>query len=152
MISNLSSDYAAGYFDGEGCVRITSNSALGNNGFGIHVFITNTYKPILESFKFKYGGALDLRDKSTPKHRSCFQWRLSNRRDALVFLLDILPYSIEKKPQIELGIEFCNLKDLKANRFTKGDPKVRERKTEIKVLLSELKRIDYGENQTDYGY
>lgn len=142
MSHQLSRQYIAGFFDGEGCIRISSNCK--DRGFGIHVFITNTYKPILDKIQSQYGGSVTLRDKATLKHRTCYQWRISNKREALVFLNDMESTLIEKRDQALLGIEFCNLGDIKANRFTRGDPLIRERKEEIKVTLSALKRIDHG--------
>lgn len=136
--------YAAGYFDGEGCIRVTSNKK--DNGFGIHVFVTNTYKPFLDELSHHYGGRVSLRNKSNDRHRTQFHWRLSNRKDALRFLLDVTPYLREKYQQAILGIEFCRLDHIRTNKFTTGNPQVRQRKTEIKHRLSSLKKIDYGQD------
>lgn len=142
-MSNLSKEYTAGFFDGEGCIRVAHNRK--DSGSGIHVFITNTYKPILDRIQSMYGGKVTLRNRKNPKHRTCFQWRISNRAEAVVFLRDIEPLLVEKKRQAQLGIEFCTLDPIKANRFTKGDPALRQRKIEIKDELSRLKKIDHAE-------
>ena len=142
-MSNPSKEYIAGFFDGEGCIRVAHNRK--DSGSGIHVFITNTFKPILDQIQSLYGGRVSLRSKSNPKHRTCYQWRISNRIQALVFLSDMEPLLIEKKAQARLGIEFCTLDPIRANRFTKGDPVLRQRKIEIKEELSKLKKIDYAD-------
>lgn len=136
----LSSQYAAGFFDGEGCIRVTLQG--NNNAAGIHVFITNTCKQILEEFQRKYGGSLRLRSQETEKHKDCYQWRISNKREAKKFLIDILPFLYEKKPQVLLGIDYCNLQVLKANRYSSNYSetlKFREERVRIAKQLKELK-------------
>ena len=142
---SISSEYLAGYFDGEGCVRITHTKQ--NRGFGIHVFITNTYLPTLQSLEEKCGGRVSLRNTKTETHRTIYQWRISNKKEALSFLLSIYPFLVEKKQQAAFAIEFCQLKDIRANRYSKGDPEVRARKFKLMELIKVYKKIDYGIEQ-----
>lgn len=116
------------------------------NGTGIHVFITNTYLPILNKLKDTFGGSVTLRNKSNPKHRTIYQWRISSKEGCRKFLQAILPFLIEKKEQAILGIQFCDLPALKVNRFSKRYEEVLEqRKVRIDIAnkLKRLKRIDY---------
>jgi len=134
--------YIAGYFDGEGCIRIVQNKR--DNGFGIHVFITNTHKPFLERMKDFFGGTVSVRNKSNENHRSIYQWRISNKKAANNFLKQIEPYLFEKQPQAKLAINFCELPDLYGNGYKKANPGLREIKIDLAKKISELKKIDYG--------
>lgn len=136
----LSHEYVAGFFDGERCIRLVANKA--DSGFGIHVFISNTYKPILDQLKEQYGGNVTPKAAATKNHRTCYVWRISNRPEALAFLRIVEPYLVEKRAQAILGIEFCHL-PCKKNQFTTIPDFVRARQHAIKDKLSELKRRDY---------
>lgn len=138
--SNISKEYIAGYFDGEGCVRMCL-SKTGSGG--IHVFITNTYKPFLIYLKDVYGGNTSLRTPENERHKQCYQWRLSNKKDALIFLNDILPFLNEKKEQAELAIKYCLMPDLKINRFTIDDKDKLFIKKEIKDIADKLKFLKH---------
>lgn len=131
--------YAAGYFDGEGCIRVTYST-----GYGIHVFITNTYRPYLEELQKYFGGKVTLRNHSNEKHRTQFQWRISNKIEALFFLKAICPFVKEKYKQVALGIEFCSFPKYHSNRWYVSNPEIRDRKIKIKEELIHLKKIDYG--------
>lgn len=134
-------EYMAGYFDGEGCIRVTQNKR--DNGFGIHVFITNTYYPFLEELSRRFGGKVSRRNVATDRRKEQYQWRISNKYYALKFLVAINQFLIEKKPQADLAIEFCKLPDIRANRFSNGDPVVRARKAEIAEQISQLKKVQH---------
>jgi len=140
----ITSEYVAGFFDGEGCIRVLGSSK--NKYVGLHLFITNTYKPILEKLKSKYGGSVVLRTKSTDKHRTYYQWRLSSKSDISRFIYDIIDFSIEKRAQLLLGLEYCNLPTLTVNRHSSKYPEVllqQLKRKEIAEQMSRLKKINY---------
>lgn len=129
----------AGFFDGEGCVRVLGGDKT--SYVGIHLFITNTYKPILDRLKNKYGGSVLLRNKSTDKHKTCYQWRLSSKSEIKCFILDIIEYSIEKKPQLQLGLQYCDLPTLTVNRYSKHYKEVLELQNIRKQIALELQQL-----------
>ena len=135
----LSSEYVAGFFDGEGCIRVLGGDKTGY--VGIHLFITNTYKPILELLKTKYGGSVLLRTIATDKHKTCYQWRLSSKSEIMGFILDVIDHSIEKKPQLQLGLQYCNLPTLTVNRYSKYYQEVLELQSVRKQIALELKQL-----------
>ncbi len=132
--------YVAGYFDGEGCIRVQSHK---DTSFGIHVFVTNTYKPYLDELQSLFGGKVSLRNCANPKHRTQFQWRISNKTEALVFLKAIYPFLKKKQEQATLGIEFCSLPKYHASRWYVSDSKTKKRKFEIRDTLGKLKKVDH---------
>ena len=136
----ISKEYIAGYFDGEGCVRLTT-SKTGTGG--IHVFITNTYRPFLIYLKGVYGGNTTTRNKENEKHKTCYQWRLSNKKEALVFLIDILPFLNEKREQAEIAIDYCLMSDLRINRFSRNTEDVLSIKNKIKDMADKLKLLKH---------
>src|SRR5690348_10748961 len=103
---NISLEYIAGFFDGEGCVRAVLAKNR-ENAAGLHVFITNTYLPILKHFEQRFGGTVSLRNVENPKHKTTYQWRISNRKGIKNFLEQISPFLIEKKEQALLALEYC---------------------------------------------
>lgn len=140
---NASIEYIAGFFDGEGCIRATV-AKDGKNASGLHVFITNTYFPILSMFEQKFGGTTSLRNNSNPKHKATYQWRMSSRKEIKNFLEQVEPYLIEKREQALLALEYCALPILKANRYSSNYDETieaRNKRIEIAKQLSELKHI-----------
>ena len=106
----LSSAYAAGFFDGDGCI-----SVAGKNGH--HHTIGQKYRPILDLFQKKYGGSICFKKSSNN-----YQWCLCS--GGKEFLQDIYPHLILKKPQAEIVINMQNgeapaikerLRELKGN-------------------------------------
>lgn len=140
----LTPEYVAGFFDGEGCIRILGGNKT--NYVGIQVFITNTYKPVLNILKEKYGGSVLLRTEGNIKHKTCYQWRITGKKEIKLFINDILDFSVEKKPQLLLGLEYCNLPTLTVNRYSKFYDKVlnlQNRRKEIALEMKILKRINH---------
>ena len=141
-LQRLDLRYVAGYMDGEGCIRAVL-AKNGKNAAGLHVFITNTYLPILQDFERQFGGKTSLRNISNKNHKSQYQWRISNRKDIKSFLSKILPYLREKRAQAELALEYCDLPILKANSRSTNWPKTleaRNKRIEIATKLRELKK------------
>lgn len=87
---DMSIPYAAGFFDGDGCVEVEHNSAH-------HHTIGQKYRPILDIFQEKYGGTICYKPSSKN-----FQWCIC--ADGKEFLQEIYPYLILKKQQAELVI------------------------------------------------
>lgn len=92
MIDN---SYWAGLFDGEGNIYISK---------GLHhmqVSITQKRPEILYLLKEVFGGGVTKYGKQT-----CHKWRVSSIEDIRNFLEVIYPYSIIKKGEISVALEF----------------------------------------------
>lgn len=98
--------YIAGFFDAEGSVGAYFNK--NNNDIILQVSISNTYPFILIKLKSIFGGNVNIekRQEKSLKWKKKWIWRTLAINDVKFFLTKILPYSIAKKPQIELGLKF----------------------------------------------
>lgn len=94
--------YIAGFFDGEGCVRI-KEANQGGNSFYVIAHLTNSYRPVLDEVQELFGGALRKQER-TP-NKTIYNWCLSSA-EAVDFLKTISPFLKEKKSQAEFAITF----------------------------------------------
>lgn len=99
----ISPEYAAGFFDGEGCVNFSTRGK--SRTLFVRVFLTNTDEAILSAFQATFGGRLDkprqLR-KGWKPHRNL----TLTMADAVSFLNIIRPHVLLKRGQIDLALEF----------------------------------------------
>lgn len=131
--------YVAGFFDGEGCVSVWSKGGKkGSYTFG--VIIVNTNPIPLGICKDIFGGSIYKETRGGPR-RPLWIWRCSYNK-AIKFINAILPYSIIKKPELEVALEYA--KTLKGNNNRQGiSISVRRKRERIKKELKELKRQPY---------
>ena len=99
----ISDEYAAGFFDGEGCVNITVGGK--SRQVALRVMIVNTDEAILQAFMLRFGGRLSRPRTLTAGWKKFICLTLSGEC-AFKFLSTICRYAILKRPQIELGMEF----------------------------------------------
>ena len=95
--------YIAGFFDGEGCIRIKET-------FSSHyliVHITNTNRAILEYIKSLFGGSINFQEKGV--NRTVYQYHLTCG-DAYNFLKTVNGFLREKRKQSEYGMKFHEIK------------------------------------------
>lgn len=94
-------DYLAGYFDGEGYIGILPPNKT--NKHRLRVSVGNTYLPILEEFKNRFGGYITITNRGINK--PVHYWTCSDQI-AKNFLQEIYPLLKEKQSQAWLGLEF----------------------------------------------
>lgn len=99
----ISPEYAAGFFDGEGCVSITITGK--NRQTKLRVMVVNTDPRILETFRLTFGGCLS-KPRTLGKGWKAFRVLTFNGDEAEAFLLKIKPFSLIKIKQINLALEF----------------------------------------------
>src|SRR3990167_818072 len=109
---NTSKEYLAGLFDGEGCVWISKNiwhkSSTGkftNPVYSLNCSINMTHKGIIENLHNSFGGCFNAHNHKNINHATLYSWIIASRK-AKSFLELILPYTIVKREQIVLGLEF----------------------------------------------
>ena len=97
----------AGFFDGEGCVRI--DKVRGGLAYGLSVSISNTYHPSLIVYEQTFGGHIS-NSKTRPgrQHKRLWEWN-ANGVTAYNFLVAIEPYMLVKKEQANIAIEYYKL-------------------------------------------
>jgi hypothetical protein len=99
VLTMLSSEYLAGFFDGEGFVSI-------NSGGRVQIGITQKNPEILCEIKNIFGGNIYLESR---KPGVCSHWKITDKVGIKNFLSLILPFSVVKKKEIELGLRAVDL-------------------------------------------
>lgn len=100
--------YAAGFFDGEGCISISKNGA-------IDIKITNTAKNVLVKLQNTFGGSITNRTQKVNKIQYAYSFY---GEEAINFLNIIKPFLIDKLPQADTILEYYALRvDIKPIRI-----------------------------------
>ena len=103
--------WAAGFFDGEGCVIVEiSKEKKCLHGFrtSLHATVTQTSLPCLKLFLEKFGGSIKTSEHRTPNGRRWavqYTWVVRNRL-AADFLKAIQPYTIVKREQVDVALNY----------------------------------------------
>ncbi len=132
--------YFAGLFDGEGCIYISRQK---QGKYTTHILKARIYNLDLRPLRMAkrlYDGTLSFARKED--YRNQWYWEVGARK-AVKFLKDILPYSIIKKDEIEVGLEFqkANSELHKSSyRCVIHNKRIREA---YRKDISELKRVAY---------
>jgi hypothetical protein len=119
--------WAAGFFDGEGCVMVEKSKEIRcKHGFrtSLHATVTQTSKPCLELFLDKFGGSIittETRGEHARRWSVQYRW-VSRNEEALNFLRAIEPYVVVKKTQVCAALEYP-LKNANGKMYGKpGNP------------------------------
>ena len=99
--------YIAGFFDGEGCIRI-KRASQGGGSYYVWVAITNSNKEILDYVETIFGGQVRKAEKTVNKVIYHYLITSSEAVDMLKVLLSFLK---EKRQQAELAIMFHKEKE-----------------------------------------
>lgn len=113
--------YLAGIVDGEGCLRIdiAKEGERKVPSYRLRLQIAQTNGKIIDWLFGNFGGSIyQPSAKKTKRIRpngeiyetvtTDFRWSVQKREKIMPILKKILPFSIEKKPQIQVGLEFLN--------------------------------------------
>jgi len=109
----ISSEYAAGFMDGEGCINVSSTRST----TFIRILIVNTNLEVLKYFQQKWGGDISENKRHKSNWKIAYTWRVSHVA-CLTFLNDVYPFLIVKKKQAEAAFIFFNNRPGKGNRWT----------------------------------
>lgn len=131
--------WAAGFFDGEGCVLVEmskSERSLGGKRFRLHATVTQTSLPCLQKFADFFGGSIVSNEFTTPQGR---RWSVQHRwsvrdAEALKFLAAIHPFTVVKYDEITVALDYP-LNKVK-NRL---EPGVFETRLDIRQKLKDLR-------------
>jgi hypothetical protein len=132
--------YAAGLFDGEGCIQIARQKhARGRNKKAYFMLVTLTMvDPLLPSWLHRgFGGTLFLSrlSRKNPAHRDAWFWSACGA-NALHFLEVVGPFMRQKKPQADVAIDYQK----RNHRVMSSDAK-----DVFYMTLRQLKRINVGD-------
>lgn len=141
QISETDKAYAAGFFDGEGCVDIRYRTTHGGKyeRFELRITIPQIAVDVLLWMQAKFGGLVDIH--GGPK---CSRWLMTGR-EAAQFLATVMPYLNVKRTQAETAIQFAATfpKKRKSNGragFERVSPQVREQRLECFLRLREIRK------------
>ena len=138
--------YAAGIFDGEGCI-VLGKPRPGKGGRQLFVQVTNTEVWICEWLKFQFGGSIQSHDRKNKKWKKCYVWVIVSRQ-ADSFLEIVLPYLNLKRPQAELAISFQKEKSYRArgrwNPLTEEERAVEEAQCTLLCQMKKKGLEEYG--------
>lgn len=108
MEDNLLHAYAAGLFDGEGCVYIGKTQRSGRRLPCYRMFckISMTNDNAIKLLHEHWGGHYGVNKANVPKnYKPLYNWTVPAKK-AAKFLLDVLPYLRIKHEQARLALEF----------------------------------------------
>lgn len=103
----LSLEYLAGFFDGEGSIGITKGHAkeMINPKYELRLTLVNTDKEIMEEIHRLYGGIFDTRRFEQAKWRTVYQVIWTNTK-AEKILNALEPHLRVKKKQAQLALQY----------------------------------------------
>jgi len=108
----LSDQYIAGFFDGEGSVSIVRNRANGKSDYHkivVHLGQRAKYRSVLDMVAERFGGSVFVRPQSYRLSQGWAEqadWQLQDKPGIERFLRAMQPYCIVKARQIVVGLEF----------------------------------------------
>lgn len=97
--------YAAGFFDGEGCVTLLRDKRGAGSHFGLRAAVANTDQAILLWLGELFGGHVHSRRRDSVAWKIGYCWTVS-ASTAYQFLFLIRPYVRVKLPQVDLCLDF----------------------------------------------
>jgi hypothetical protein len=123
--------YAAGFFDGEGCVTTAP-------GTSVRATISNTNRPILDWFQLTFRGSVNNQHlPANPKHNVAWKWVLVAKPDVLGFLECVRPYLRVKATEADAAIEFLR----KWPKRRAGRPAPAEQGLDFEALRETLRKL-----------
>ena len=135
----LSKEYIAGFFDGEGCIvigRRPPNRGRKTTSYCLQCSVVQATLEPLDYLQQKYGGIIVDRTKHKAP-QNCYAWQIGSKK-AEKFIEDIYPYIYLKKDEFDIAFQFCKT-------LTYGSKRVSEEvlnyKEFLKKELSECKKI-----------
>lgn len=112
-MDNLTLQYIAGFFDGEGSIGIYRQSNGGSLSYGLRTQLTQNVSPastkLIEELKNRFGGSMSTQHTfrvgvdESQKLNIKYNWQLSSR-NAVNFLTVILPFLVLKKEQAQIAL------------------------------------------------
>jgi LAGLIDADG-like domain len=120
--------YIAGFFDGEGCVRL-KQSNQNEHSYYVIAHITNSNRAILEQVQDLFGGTIRMQEHAVNK--TIYNWQITSA-EAVDFLQTLSPFLQDKLEQALLAIKY---------HAQKGELTPAERASYVRII-SEMKKQD----------
>jgi hypothetical protein len=95
--------WAAGFFDGEGCVSGYEGLYHGYRRWQFALIVAQVVPGPLDELQRVWGGSISAKVPSNPRHSPQWRWLISGR-EAAEFLEDVLPYLRVKRKAAEAAM------------------------------------------------
>lgn len=92
--------YAAGFFDGEGCISLARSTP---GRYCLQVHVGNNNRDVLDSYQSRFGGSVGLRSSGL------YIWAIYSD-NAERFLSAIFPYLRVKRGEAEAALMWCKMR------------------------------------------
>lgn len=140
---NMTTEYAAGFFDGEGSINIvrSKNSSNGRVHHALAVSVSQVRREPLDMLVEKYGGTVTTTRCQPDKNwRPAHRWNIRSQQ-AENFLRDIRPHLIVKAAEADIALEFRSIKAARGGRWENGpDTAAYEAREALKIRLEAERR------------
>lgn len=124
--------YAAGIFDGEGCIMINMGkrknrpaTSKASPRYCIRASVSNTDYLLLQRFKDTFNGSIQTPKRLQAHHAQGWTWYVTSKQ-AEIFLMRIRPYLLVKYRQVALALEFQSNIQKGRKQLTADDLAMRE--------------------------
>lgn len=120
----ISVEYAAGFFDGEGCVSINkqkfcTSKRIIRPRYELMVQVSCTNPAPLELLHERWGGSFKYFDPKNPRYKRAYRWVLGAMQ-AAAFLEDVLPFLLIKYDAAVVGLKLN--KSMRGSKFCTHRP------------------------------
>lgn len=137
-VPELERAYAAGLFDGEGCVSVYQTSFRSD---ALTVRVTNTSWVMIEFLHSRWGGNLSHRVANKEENsQAVWYWSLAANQ-ALRFLDDVYPFLKTKRPQAKLARRYQRY--VVTQRQAARDPKRKALRIRMTQMMKSLNARGY---------
>lgn len=134
-MNDVDAAWAAGFFDGEGCIRCERRKS--NGAFYMSITATQAVLEPLQKLIDMFGGDLQYQKREGKEH--IISWR-AHGGTAESALRSMLPYLTVKRTQAELAIEFQGTVNPKEHRTLAINDEIKTRRVEIYEQMKKEKR------------
>lgn len=105
-MTDLDLAWAAGFFDGEGCISIPTRVRSRNrHGYTLSLYVGQVDPSPLRRFQSLFGGTVVTKKSGPFARRTMFMWRITGST-AFAALRQLHPYLTVKRSQADLALEF----------------------------------------------
>jgi hypothetical protein len=130
--------YAAGFFDGEGHVRIQRHSSRGSYMLSVSVVQATPFP--LELFVELFGGGVKRRVMQYRGRPKClFTWQASSKA-AECALLNMQPYIRAKSDEVALALEFRSTFRPQYGNRSKNSPELESSREQAMRVLQQIRK------------
>lgn len=140
MDSKYHLSYAAGLFDGEGCIHIAKRfTRKGRLRYNLLFNMANNKSPSVLEFMKKLFGGSNIQTVFKKKGNPHWIWFISGYK-AEEMLLKLKPYLMIKKEECKLALEFQSLNTNHDGRRFKASNEILKKNEEMYKKMRELKK------------